>query len=463
MSLKMPDFLKKESIVPVKKLQNFTFLDRDTFLASNDVDALAKKEARINLPAKSSKIMDANELTFIQQLTQAATIATMTLNGSLADIAKGITTIDVEAEKAELDIAVNKIEVELKKGYGTQAEELEGLKKETELRQEDVDKFKKENGLRREAIYKDSKLVTFAMILAALVIETGLNSSLLADASDFGLFGGASQAAIISVINISLGLVAGLGAWPKTNHIDNIQSALGYFFLILSGAVVLVFNLLIGHYREVLIENPNDSGIAAVKQFTEGMFSLTEIESIFLVFIGLLVAGLSFWKGMTQNDRYPGYTQVTKLHEEAKDSLYNAKAMALDDLNTINQECEEGLNVLLKKVAFDYARCTTLVSTFDQQQKLYEAYIGDLTQTGEIAISRYRQVNRSTRDSDAPAYFDDEISINFKQNPITPKVPDIKAKLNEVVEDFGSRIPALKIEFAKVMEGYRNKIVAIEL
>ena len=288
MSLKMPDFLKKESIVPVKKLQNFTFLDRDKFLASNDVDALAKKEARINLPAKSSKIMDYNELTFIQQLTQAATIATMTLNGSLADIAKGITIIDVEAEKAELDIAVNNIEVELKKGYGSQAEELEDLKKETELRQDDVDKFKKEHGLRREAVYKASKLVTFAMILAALVIETGLNSSLLADASDFGLFGGASLAAIISVINISLGLVAGLVAWPKTNHIDNIQSALGYFFLILSGAVVLVFNLLIGHYREVLIENPNDSGIAAVKQFTEGMFSLTEIDSIFLVFIGLM-------------------------------------------------------------------------------------------------------------------------------------------------------------------------------
>ena len=138
----MPDFLKKESIVPIKKLQDFTFLDRDEFLAEHDVDALAKKEARDSLPAKSSKTMDSNELTFIQQLTQASTAATMTLNSSLADIAKGIATIDVEAEKAELDNAVNKIEAELKKEYASHSEGLQELKKEAEVRQDDVDKFK---------------------------------------------------------------------------------------------------------------------------------------------------------------------------------------------------------------------------------------------------------------------------------------------------------------------------------
>ncbi|MDC0004198.1 hypothetical protein OAE19_07345 [Porticoccaceae bacterium] len=463
MSLTMPDFLKKESIVPIKKLQDFTFLDRDGFLADNDVDALAKKEARDNLPAKSSKIMDANELTFIQQLTQASTAATMTLNSSLADIAKGIATIDVEAEKAELDNAVGKIEAELMKEYESQAEELDELKREAEVRQEDVDKFKKENRLKCEASYKDSYIMTAATILGALVIETALNSSLLAEASDFGLFGGASQAIIISVINISLGLVIGMGAWPKTNHIKRIQSTLGYIYIFLGSVAVLTFNLLIGHYREVLIENPDDSGIAAVKQFQEGMFNLTEIESIFLVVIGLLVAGLSFWKGMSQNDRYPGYTHVSKHRDIARERLYEAKNEALEELNAINEECEEGLRKLLNKVTVDYSRCTTLFSTFELQQKLYESYIADLAQTGEIAVSRYRQVNRSSRDDDAPNYFDQPIVINFKQKPIIPRFPDIKGKLNRVVENFGSRIPALKIEFSKAVEGYRKKIVAIEL
>jgi len=463
MPLTMPDFLKKESIVPIKKLQDFTFLDRDEFLASNDVDTVAKKEARANLPTKSSKSMDSNELTLIQQLTQASTAATMTLNSSLADIAQGIATIDVEAEKAELDNAVNRIEAELKKEYESRAEELEEVKKEAQVRQDDVDKFKKEHKLKLEASYKDSYVWTIAAILAALIIETTLNSSLLAEASDFGLFGGASQAIIISIINISIGLAVGMFAWPKTNHIDRIQSTLGYISLIIGTASVLVFNLLIGHYREVLIKNPDDSGVAAVKQFSEGIFSLTEIESIFLVVIGLLVAGLSFWKGMTQNDSYPGYTQISKQREMAREQLYDSKEEALEELNAINEECEDGLRKLLKKVTVDYSRCTALCSTFEQQRKLYDGYLADLAQTGEIAVSRYRQINRSHRNDDAPAYFDKKIVIDFKQKPIVPKFPDIEGKLNQVVEDFGSRIPALKIEFSKVLENYRKKIVAIEL
>lgn len=463
MSLAMPDFLSKESIVPIKKLQNFTFLDRDEFLTEHDVDARAKKEAGVNLPAKSSKVMDANELTIKQELTQAATAATMTLNISLADIANGIENIDVAAEKSELDNSVDKIEAELQREHYSRADELEELKKEAELRQDDVDKFKKEHRLKREAVHKDSYVMTIATILVALFIETVLNSSLLADASNFGLFGGASLAIIISAINISLGLIVGMSAWPRTNHIDKFQSTLGYVFIVLGSTTVLVFNLLVGHYRGVLIENPDDSGLAAVKRFSEGMFNLTEIESIFLVVVGLLVAGLSFWKGMTQNDRYPGYSGVSKQRDVAKGRLYEAKEEALEDLNIISEECEQGLQNLYKKVSLDYSRCTALVSTFEQQQRLYESYINDLIQTGEIAVSRYRQVNRLNRGDDAPAYFDDEIIMDFKQRPTIPKMPDIKGELKKVVEDFGSRIPTLKITFAKVMEAYRKKIVAIEL
>ncbi len=463
MPLTMPDFIKKESIVPIRKLQDFTFLDRDDFLAKQDVDALAKKAAKDNFPATSSSRMDANELVFIADLGKAATAATMTLNGSLSDIYRGITTIDVEAEKAELDNAINKIEAELRKEYEGQVAELEGHKHEASLRQDDLDKFKKEHHLTMEAKPEGSIINTIAIILSALVIETMLNSNLLADASSFGLIGGAIMAITISAINIVIGFSIGVFAYPQTNHIDKARATFAYICLTCGAFIVFVFNLLIGHYREVLLDDPDSSGVAAVSQFTEGMFNLTSIESIFLVFIGLIVSGLSYWKGMSQNDKYPGYSQVTKLRDSSREGLYEAKEDALEELNAISDDCEENLQKLLKKVTVDYSRCTALYSMFDQQQRLYESYISDLFQTGEITLSRYRQVNLSNRTDDAPAYFDKEIKIDFKQNPTIPELPDIKNKLNEVVENFGSRIPSLKIEFAKVVEGYRKKIGAIEL
>ena len=145
MPLTLPEFLKKESIVSVKKLQDFEFLDRDTFIAGHDVEVLAKKQAKLNLPLKTAKGLDANELTFTQQLSQHAIAATMTLNDSLADIANSIARIDVEAEKSELDNAVNMIEADLKREYDSQSQELEQLKAAAELSQDDVDKFKKKN------------------------------------------------------------------------------------------------------------------------------------------------------------------------------------------------------------------------------------------------------------------------------------------------------------------------------
>jgi len=463
MSINMPDFLKKESLVPVKKLQEFTFLDRDEFLSENDVDAVAKKEARLNLPATASSGMDSNELILIQQLTQAATAATMTLNMSLGEIAKAIASIDIQGEKAELDNAVEKIKAELRKEYSQSENELEKLRKEAEARQEDVDKFKKENRLKREASYKESYIWMVAVILGALVIETTLNSSLLAKASDFGLFGGASQAIIISVINICMGLAIGLGAWPLKNHISTVKSTLGHLWIMLGAFFIIIFNFMIGHYREVVTQNPDDTGIAVVKQFSEGIFNLTEIESIFLVAIGLLVSAMSCWKGATQNDSYPGYTHVSKQRDIALERLDNAKEDALEELIAINEDCSEGLQKLLKKVRVDFARCNTLFNTFTQQQKLYDSYLADLTQTGEIAISRYRQVNRANRDDGAPAYFDKAIVIDFKQKPIVPKLPDIQVNLNNVVENFGSRIPALNVEFSNLVASYRQKLVEIEL
>ena len=47
--------------------------------------------------------------------------------------------------------------------------------------------------------------------------------------------------------------------------------------------------------------------------------------------------------------------------------------------------------------------------------------------------------------------------------PIVPKLPDIQVNLNNVVENFGSRIPALNVEFSNLVASYRQKLVEIEL
>ncbi len=459
----LPDFLKKESIVPIRKLQDFKFLDRNEFLVAQDVEALAKKSAKNSLPPKATIEPDANELTFIQHLTQHAVSATMTLNDSLASISNSISKIDIESEKAELDSVVLKLEADLTKENEARIQDLKRLRDIAELKQSDVLRFKKDNGILREPRYKDSFMLTFAIIAFFLVIETALNSTLLAEASSLGLIGGAGMAIIISLINIALGFSAGWFLYPLTNQKNTTRARLWLVALLIAVTFVFVFNLLIGHYREVLIQDPDNSGMMALVHFSDGIFNLSEIESIFLIVIGLIVSGVSYWKGATQNDPYPGYTVLAKALDLAQLNLVEEKESVLEQLDELGEEYEQSLSEIHRKVSNDYSRYNTLNSSFYQQQKLYEAYLEDLAQTGQIATTLYRQTNISNREDDGPDYFKDKIVIDFKQKPSIPNFVDVGPSLNSVVENFGSRIPNLKIEFSKVLKSFRNKVVAIDL
>lgn len=460
----LPEFLQRESIVPVRKLQDFTFLDRDQFLIDQNVEALARKAAKLNLPPKSAHQLDPNELTFVQELTQKAVAATMTLNDSLSSIKNSISKIDVEGEKAEVDTVVRKLEAELTKQHEEKMQEIKRLRDLAESRQSDLDRFKKDNGLLREPRYKkDGYLKTVATISFFLAIEIALNSSLLAKASAYGLVGGAIIAILISLINIIPGFTAGIWLFPKTNQKNTVKAAGWRLALGLALVGTLIFNLLVGHYREVLLKDPDNSSVLALTRFSEGMFNLSEIESIFLIIIGVIVACGSFWKGTTQNDPYPGYTVLAKASDSAKEYLAEEKQEALAELDAIGERYDQTLSSIHKKVSNDYSRYNNLNSAFYYEQKLYKAYVADLSQTAQIVLTMYRQTNESIRDGECPDYFKDKISVDFDQEPIVPELYDVGPSLNAVVENFGSRIPNLKIDFSKALEQFRNKIVEIDL
>ena len=182
----LPEFLQKKSIVPVQNLGDFKFLDRDQFLVDMDVEALAKKAGKSELPPSDASELDANEITFVQELKQNASSARMSLNKSLSLITNEISKIDLETEKAQIENAVDELRADLSNDQEEIIQNLKKLKETAENRESDLERFKKDNGLTREPRYKSSYLATIAIIGIFLVLETILNSTLLAEASDFG-------------------------------------------------------------------------------------------------------------------------------------------------------------------------------------------------------------------------------------------------------------------------------------
>lgn len=156
----------------------------------------------------------------------------------------------------------------------------------------------------------DPKLDKWQFILAFLVvplaIESLLNGNFFADASDFGLIGGAATAVIISALNISLGFVMGL--WPA-RYCQHVKAS--HLFWALPAyagmiALIVLFNLAVGHYRELLIANPDAASQQVVPHMLANPLGVYELKSIALVLIGCLIAFLSASKGYSAFGSYPG-------------------------------------------------------------------------------------------------------------------------------------------------------------
>ena len=459
----LPEFLQKKSIVPVQNLGDFKFLDRDQFLVDMDVEALAKKAGKSELPPSDASELDANEITFVQELKQNASSARMSLNKSLSLITNEISKIDLETEKAQIENAVDELRADLSNDQEEIIQDLKKLKETAENRESDLERFKKDNGLTREPRYKSSYVATIAIIMTFLVIETALNSTLLAKASDLGLVGGMAQAVIISLINIILGFSLGFLVYPRTNQKKKYSTLIWKMMLILGCLVVLIFNLLIGHYREALVLDPESSTFQAITSFTSGVFDLSDIESIFLVFIGIIVAGVSYWKGSTQNDPYFEYTTYAKALDTAVEELEDEKESSLEELDDKGEDSSNTLDKIYKRAKLHLKTYNALKSSFSQQQELYKAYIDDLEETAKIAITLYRQTNEVARSSASPKYFKGSLKFDLYQKPSIPELNDIGVSLNTAVENFGNRMPAIKIELKKLLEEYRNIIVAIDI
>lgn len=110
--------------------------------------------------------------------------------------------------------------------------------------------FRQKNALIRPA--KPMRIFpAVALAIFFLVIESLLNSFLLAQAHEFGLLGGAITAALIAIVNIG---VSGILGWQCRwiNSVNATGRMRGYFTILVFVVFALMFNLMIGHFRDAL-------------------------------------------------------------------------------------------------------------------------------------------------------------------------------------------------------------------
>ena len=452
---------KDQKIVLGYTLDEFTLIDAKAFIAEHDIINLAKQEAKKELPRSDSKSPDANELQIKQKVNEEAIQAGNKLNQAITDLDNQIANIDVESIPNNVvqlgDKFKEDIDAEFKEDYAL----LRQLKEQVTEAWEERRVFKQENSIHRSAQYKDSNILKVAILIIVLLAESAFNSSLFAQGDDFGLIGGWLQAGMVSFFNIVFGFIAGYFLLRRKNHINKkvaISGSIGFLISIIS---IIVFNLLVAHYREALILDPDNAAKAAIESFKAPIAGLEDIQSWFLFVLGLVAAFIAGLEGYIWDDPYPGFGKMDRKYVHKKKEFDYEKTEALKKLDEKYQsyinELKESFDDLLRYKA----NLLNYVAGIKKQKQLHASLLEHLTNLCEIAVTKYRDINSSERDSDPPKYFDEKVEFGSNLEPIktleTNKIEQIESALNMVAAKQGG----VERNFRQVRDSNRAKITSI--
>ncbi len=283
-------------------------------------------------------------------------------------------------------------------------EEEENQERRLDLRNE-LNTFRLANKLsKREAYYPKSYILHFAWIFVFIFVEALINAYFFGEASSLGLLGGVLIGFVTSFFNVTLSTIAGYLLRYK-NHVSWFKKILGLFTFTLLLAAIFVLHLFIAHYREILSVNPHVEIWSVVEPMLKEPFALHDMETIILISLGLLVTLFSIFKGMSLDDRYPGYGAVYRRWREKEDQFLASKKQA-------RKLMRELYSVSLKKSDEMVATLSSSKKALDNLHSDMSAFINAYTGYHVRAIEGARRLISSYRNG-ARFVYGDRVSFDY--------------------------------------------------
>jgi hypothetical protein len=451
--------INKKTIVSVYKPVEFPADTAEELAIQLDVDNVAKRMARQDMPPSESASIDAQELQFKQEIEKRAIQAKARIQQDANSKEMQINDISIERDLADLTAIPETFANTINRVYQENEAELKQLKEQYTVALDDLQAFKRMHVLRREADYPSSSLKSFGLLFLMLVLETALNASFFAQGNDLGLLGGAIQAFLISLVNVCFGFMVGYFILPWKNYVSSVNRTLALVFSIVFGVLALAGNLGVGHYRDAMSIAPDNGVKVAYANFLEGPFALQDFNSWLLVALGVIVFCTSVYKGYFWDDIYPGFGRIARRVEEAKKELMAEKSELCVVISDVYEEHVKQADQHYKKMQQDKQMLGILFSSIKSDFSLYRNYLSNLKNAYQYLITLYRQTNKKERESPAPAYYSENIVISFDELTQVSEPTDHRKKFEDCLNKAAAEFPVIK---NKLLTSQSEKIKLID-
>jgi hypothetical protein len=220
--------------------------------------------------------------------------------------------------------------------------------------------------------YPDSPYSTYAFFIIAIIIESALNGVFFAEGSEAGLVGGIGTALVIAFFNVTIGGMIGIFSLRYKNHYKQWKVLLGWGGVVIGTVISFIFNLLVAHYRTAMTLDPDNAASKAMETFSEGILSISDVQSCLLFLLGVLFYFGAVYKGYKADDAYPGYGILARKRDKQHGYLSDDKSSADDLIQEAHEEFVENLD-----------HCFKTIQLKSKHTMLYEKYKAREIQKGD--------------------------------------------------------------------------------
>jgi len=401
--------------------QPFHELDLEKTKFELDVVNEARKRGENNLPPQDRKTFDDIEQRIVTTIETQLHRDQQYFTDQLNAYHQSMAGLDLENEAVNISSAAQRASTEFIVKVDEGKAKLFTLWRNVCMIENQWNDFRKKHGLLYPADYPLSRLWNVAVIIAILGIESILNGNFLARGLETGLVGGVVQAFVIAAINVAFGVFLGDSVVRYLFHRNIFLRALAMVELPISCVLAVIFNLLVGHYRNALGgPDPANASAIAWNSFTMQPFALGVFQSWLLFGMGLFFYAVAACDGFKMDDPYPGYGKINRKHEEIIQDYTNEKANIIDGLSHTRDSALNYMRDARQKLAERRAELSSLRDLRGRLIHLFESHQNYLNSAANDLLSAYRNANIQARSAPAPAHFNAVYTLPKLPPPAPP-------------------------------------------
>lgn len=288
--------------------------------------------------------------------------------------------------------------------------------------------FQDENGLGREPRPPQNLVVTLAILIALVIVEIVVNGFFFIDLTQHGLFGGVFEAFLFAPFNVLAASLLGYYALRYMRHRKRWLSVLAYIF----GFLLLLFVFALNAYLAALRLSLKPDVVYDIPELLTIIFSsralqIMDYTSLGILILGISLAGFACWKAYHLKDPYPGYDEVARARNAARDAVTELRHHYLNVLDTLQETAVDALHDLKEEFVDEVAQFHKLTDFLKAERKRYDTVCAEITEAFSSRQARFRQRYAAAEKLDSP-----ELTAVIQAHQVAPRSTELLALLEPI-------------------------------